>query len=205
MQAEGHFWCHFCAHCWLRRSWGALLAPDVFGQLMACMLCTHPSLVANTDRWSALIKRSGGQSARAPFVFSTSVFPGSSCWFQAPHTMRRLHPPGRVIRCSIPPPRIKAERWLESFPDNRACFRGPALGGDPGAEQRALEKGLDLHKGAVTPPPRPPHTGCILTNHTGAWHLYTEDQLNKSPNTGRPCQNCIWHPLMVTCMSDVSK
>lgn len=65
--------------------------------------------------------------------------------------MRCLHLPGRLIRCSIPP-LIKVERWLESFPDNRWCFRGPALGGDPGAEQRALEeKGLDLHKGAVTP------------------------------------------------------
>lgn len=152
MRAEGHFWCHFCAHCWQRRSWWGLLAPDAFWRLMACILCTHTSLVANTDPRSALIKRFVGQSARAPFIFSPSLFPGSICWFQAPRTMRCLHPPCRIMRCSIPPPHIKVERWLESFPDNRWCFRGPALGGDPGAEQRALEeKGLDLHKGAVTP------------------------------------------------------
>lgn len=151
MWAGGHFWCQFCAHCWQRRSWWALLASDVFGQLMACILCTHTSLVANTDQRSALLKRVVGQSARAPFIFSTSVFPARFVGSKPPHTMRCLHPPGRLIRCSIPP-LIKVERWLESFPDNRWCFRGPALGGDPGAEQRALEeKGLDLHKGAVTP------------------------------------------------------
>lgn len=171
---------------------------------MACVLSSHTPPFANTDRLSALMWKRCVESECAGIL--PNIGTGHSSYF---HT--RL--PGLVLLVPSPPHNalssssgpfnemqhpssssssVEVERWLESFPDNRWCFRGPALAGDPGAEQRALEeRRLDLHKGAVT------SSQGLNSNQQHGTLAY----LHRGSVEGS-CQTCVGHHPVVTCPSD---